>query len=122
MTKMAERAAQLLSLEGRVAMVTGAASGIGRGIALRLADMGAVVVVLDIDRDGGAETAAAISDRGGKAIFEKCDIRSGQNCKEAVGKSVTSLGRIDILCNNAGVVIRKSSCTCGRRSGTRLST
>jgi len=108
MTKIADRAAQLLSLEGRVAMVTGAASGIGRGIALRLAEMGAVVVVLDIDRDGGAETAAAISDQGGKAIFEKCDVRSGQNCREAVRKSVTSLGKIDILCNNAGVVIRKS--------------
>jgi NAD(P)-dependent dehydrogenase (short-subunit alcohol dehydrogenase family) len=107
MTTISERAAQLLSLEGKVAMITGAASGIGRGIALRLAEMGAAVVILDIEAAGGKATAGAITERGGRARFEKCDVRSTLDCKEAVAKSIASFSKIDILCNNAGVAIRK---------------
>lgn len=107
MTTISERAAQLLSLEGKVAMITGAASGIGRGIALRLAEMGAAVVILDIDRNGGKATAGALTARGERARFEKCDVRSSLDCKEAVAKSIASFGKIDILCNNAGVAVRK---------------
>jgi NAD(P)-dependent dehydrogenase (short-subunit alcohol dehydrogenase family) len=107
MTKIAERAAELLSLTDRTAMVTGAASGIGRGIALRLAEMGAGVSVLDIDQDGGRETATAIADQGGKSLFVKCDVRSGAECREAVRQAIATFGKIDVLCNNAGVAIRK---------------
>jgi NAD(P)-dependent dehydrogenase (short-subunit alcohol dehydrogenase family) len=102
------KATQLLSLEGKVAVVTGASSGIGRGIALRLAEMGAAVVILDIDPEGGQATLRAITERGGRALFEKCDVRHAAECRAAIEKTIHSFGRIDILCNNAGVIIRKT--------------
>ena len=102
-----ERAARLLSLKGRIAMVTGAASGIGRGIALRLADMGAFVAVLDIDETKGRETAAEIEAQGGEAVFLKFDVRSGADCRHAVDSIIERSGKIDILCNCAGIAIRK---------------
>lgn len=107
MSTIMEKAAQFLSLEGKVAMVTGAASGIGRGIALRLADMGAAVAILDVDSAGGEATASAIAERGGRARFSKCDVRASRDCREAVEQSVKGLGKIDVLCNNAGVIVRK---------------
>jgi NAD(P)-dependent dehydrogenase (short-subunit alcohol dehydrogenase family) len=107
--KATERARQLLTLEGKVAMVTGAASGIGRSIAIHLAEMGATVVVLDIDEEKGAETVATIATDEGKAIFVKCDVRSSRDCKHVVERTIASFGRIDILCNNAGIAIRKDT-------------
>ena len=107
MTKIAEQAAALLSLEGRTAMVTGAGSGIGRGIALRLAEMGAGIAALDINPQSGFQTAVSITDRGGQACFAPCDVRSAQNCKEAVAQTLARFGKIDILSNNAGVALRK---------------
>jgi NAD(P)-dependent dehydrogenase (short-subunit alcohol dehydrogenase family) len=105
--RVEERAGQLLSLEGKVAMVTGAASGIGRGIALRLAEMGASVAVLDIDDIKGRATAAEIEALGGTAVFLNVDVRSGAECRRAVEVIVKQRGKIDILCNCAGVAIRK---------------
>jgi NAD(P)-dependent dehydrogenase (short-subunit alcohol dehydrogenase family) len=102
-----ERAVQLLSLVGKVAMVTGAASGIGRGISLRLAEMGAFVAVLDIDEAKGGETAAEIERQGGGASFLKCDVRSKTDCRNAVESVMQEAGKIDILCNCAGIAIRK---------------
>jgi NAD(P)-dependent dehydrogenase (short-subunit alcohol dehydrogenase family) len=97
----------LLSLEGKVAMVTGAASGIGRGIALRLAEMGAHVAVLDKDAEGSAATAALIQGNGGTALAVVCDVRLQQSCLQATERTIANLQRIDILCNNAGVIVRK---------------
>ena len=108
MTTVSEHATSLLSLEGKIALVTGAASGIGRAIAVKLSDMGAATVVLDINAEGGSAAARTIAERGGQAHFEKCDVRSSRDCKTAVEKSVALFGRIDILCNNAGVIVRKS--------------
>jgi NAD(P)-dependent dehydrogenase (short-subunit alcohol dehydrogenase family) len=102
-----QKAIELLSLQGKVALVTGAASGIGRGIALRLAEMGAVDVILDINEKKGFEAAAEISARGGTAEFMKCDVRSNEDCHSAASESIRKFGKIDILCNNAGIVIRK---------------
>jgi len=106
-SKIEERAAQLLSLEGKVAMVTGSASGIGRGIAIRLAEMGALVAVLDIDDIKGRACAAEIEERGGAAVFLNCDVRSAAECRRAVEGVVAQQGKIEILCNCAGVAIRK---------------
>jgi NAD(P)-dependent dehydrogenase (short-subunit alcohol dehydrogenase family) len=105
--KIAERAAHLLSLGGKIAMVTGAASGIGRGISVRLAEMGAFVSVLDIDAKKGEDTAAEIRGRGGEALFTKCDVRSAADCRHAVETAISKWGHIDILCNCAGIAIRK---------------
>jgi NAD(P)-dependent dehydrogenase (short-subunit alcohol dehydrogenase family) len=106
-SKIEERAAQLLSLKGRVAMVTGAASGIGRGISIRLAEMGAFVALLDIDDIKGRACAAEIESHGGAAVFLNCDVRSGAECRRAVETIIKQQGKIDILCNCAGVAIRK---------------
>jgi NAD(P)-dependent dehydrogenase (short-subunit alcohol dehydrogenase family) len=102
-----EHAGLLLSLAGEVAMVTGAASGIGRGIAIRLAEMGAFVTVLDIDERQGGETTAEIEARSGGAAFLKCDVSKAIDCHRAVRLMIEKTGRIDILCNCAGVAIRK---------------
>ena len=116
-TMISERATRLLSLEGKVAMVTGAASGIGRGISIRLAEMGAFVALLDVNDIKGRATAAEIEAYGGAAVFLNCDVRSAAECRRAVktivegsnnkGPSQEHSGKIDILCNCAGVVIRK---------------
>jgi NAD(P)-dependent dehydrogenase (short-subunit alcohol dehydrogenase family) len=105
--EIAESAAKLLSLAGKVAMVTGGASGIGRGIAIRLAEMGALVSVLDVDAKKGEETVAEIRSQGGEAFFTKCDVRSAADCRHAVESASSKWGRIDILCNCAGIAIRK---------------
>jgi len=102
-----DRAQRMLSLAGKVAIVTGAASGIGRQIAVRLAEMGAAVAVLDRNAEGATETVAGIQRDGGKAIAIPCDVRSRSDCRQAVEKTIAAYGRADILCNNAGLVIRK---------------
>ncbi|HXJ86841.1 MAG TPA: SDR family NAD(P)-dependent oxidoreductase [Candidatus Binatia bacterium] len=105
--RIADRAASLLSVEGKVAIVTGAASGIGRGIALRLAEMGALVAVLDIDETNGRRTAAEVENDGGGAIFAGCDVRRAADCRRVVETVIGKWGHIDVLCNCAGIAIRK---------------
>src|SRR5215467_10753446 len=110
-SKIAEAAAQSLSLEGRVAMVTGGASGIGRGIALRLAKIGCAVVVLDKNEEGAGATANSISQADGTALALACDVTSGEDCRRATERTIATFGQIDILCNNAGIIVRKDVVT-----------
>jgi NAD(P)-dependent dehydrogenase (short-subunit alcohol dehydrogenase family) len=90
-------------LEGRVAVVTGAASGIGRATALRLADEGAAVLVTDVNVDAGEKTAMQIRDAGGRAVFARHDVASEADWEAACAKAVEEFGGIDVLVNNAGM-------------------
>ena len=91
------------SVAGRVAVVTGAASGMGRATAWLLADEGAKVAALDIDREGVVETVAAIADAGGTALAVACDLADPEAVEQAVARVRAELGPVDILINNAGM-------------------
>jgi NAD(P)-dependent dehydrogenase (short-subunit alcohol dehydrogenase family) len=106
---MNPKALEIVSLKGRVAVISGAASGIGLGSARRLAEFGAGVVLLDVHGEKGIAAAAGIVARGGRALFISCDVRSEADCRRAVGETIREFGRIDILFNNAGVIVRKNA-------------
>jgi len=88
---------------GKVALVTGASSGIGRASALFYAREGAKVTVSDIDELGGQETVRMICDAGGSAIFAKADVSNPAACEALVRKTIEIYGRLDFACNNAGI-------------------
>jgi NAD(P)-dependent dehydrogenase (short-subunit alcohol dehydrogenase family) len=92
----------VLRLDGRVALVTGAASGIGAATALRLAAEGAAVMLTDIQDDGGELVAKRVVDSGGRASYVHHDVSSQEDWEAAVGRTVETYGRLDILVNNAG--------------------
>ena len=96
-----------ISLKEKIAIVTGAVSGIGFGIAKRLAEAGANVALLDINDEKGREAEEEIRRIGVKAKFYRCDVTSSFQCKETVEKVFRDFGKIDILVNNAGVIVRK---------------
>jgi NAD(P)-dependent dehydrogenase (short-subunit alcohol dehydrogenase family) len=88
---------------GKVAIVTGASSGIGRSSAELYARDGAKVVVSDIDEKGGAETVKRIQDAGGEAFFVRADVSQPADCEALVNKTLEKYGRLDYACNNAGI-------------------
>lgn len=88
-------------LKGRTAIVTGAADGIGRGIATRLAAAGATVIVADVDRVRGAATTDALVAQGFRARFYACDVASKQEVEAVVQTAVNEFDSVDILVNNA---------------------
>lgn len=90
-------------LTGRVAFVTGAASGIGRASAIALAAEGAIVLATDIDAPGGRETVALIEAAGGQATFRGQDVVEEARWAELVKRVMDLYGRLDILVNNAGI-------------------
>jgi NAD(P)-dependent dehydrogenase (short-subunit alcohol dehydrogenase family) len=91
------------TLEGKVALVTGAGSGIGRSAALAFAAAGAKVVVADIAASDGAETVRQITDSGGDATFVEADVTSEADAEATVRKPVERWGRLDCALNNAGI-------------------
>lgn len=88
-------------LDGKVALVTGAGQGVGRGIALAMAREGAVVAVVDRNRETGAETVTLIEGVGGSALFRMCDVANSEEVNICVASIVEALGTVDILVNNA---------------------
>lgn len=90
-------------LENKVALVTGAASGIGRAIAYQYAAEGASVVVSDINDDGGLETLERIRARGGRAIFVRADTSKPADSEAVVAAAVKEFGALHIATNNAGI-------------------
>jgi NAD(P)-dependent dehydrogenase (short-subunit alcohol dehydrogenase family) len=97
-----------MKLSGRVAIVTGAASGIGRASSLAFAREGAQVIAADLDEQGGKETVARILGQGYEAFFIRTDVTSEMEAKRMVEETIHRWGRIDILFNNAGIVLVKS--------------
>lgn len=92
-------------LEGTVALVTGASSGIGHATALELAREGASVAVVGRREDRLTDLAAEITGAGGKALVVPADITTAQAAAEAVERTVDGLGRLDTLVNNAGLML-----------------
>lgn len=90
-------------LNGKVALVTGASSGIGRAIALVCAREGAAVVVSDLDEPGGRETVEQVRAQGGQASFQAADVSRPEDCRALVDHAVSRYGRLDLACNNAGI-------------------
>jgi NAD(P)-dependent dehydrogenase (short-subunit alcohol dehydrogenase family) len=95
-------------LEGRVAIVTGAGRGIGRAIAVRLASEGAAVVGAQRSVEEGEALARSLATDGLELVFVAADVRDEGDAKRLVGETVDRYGRVDILCNNAGVGLLKS--------------
>lgn len=91
-------------LDGNVALITGAGSGIGRAMAVLFAARGAAVAALDIDADRAEATAAMIGDARGRAVAIACDVSDGASVDAAVAAGTEQLGSISILCCNAGVL------------------
>lgn len=90
--------------DGKIAVVTGAARGIGLACAQRLAEDGARVVIADIDEEGGEAAAAALAEKGHAVRFAECDVSEKLDIRNLVKSTVNIHGRIDIVINNAAVI------------------
>ena len=90
-------------LENRVALITGAASGIGQEAALLFAAEGAAVVAVDVQEDAGQATAQRIEERGGRCRYVRADVSRAAECADMVSEAENAFGKLDILFNNAGI-------------------
>ena len=90
-------------LNGKVAVITGAASGMGRATAVRFAGEGAAVVIADLNEEGGAAAVRECKENGGNAVFQKTDVTAEAGIKAMIDRAVKEFGRLDITYNNAGL-------------------
>jgi NAD(P)-dependent dehydrogenase (short-subunit alcohol dehydrogenase family) len=101
-----------MRLRDKVAIITGGTSGIGRATAIFFAQEGAKVVVVGRDEGRGQQVVAEIAEAGGTAIFQRCDVRFGEQCRQVVEGTVRAFGRLDVLFNNAGVFYANTVVDC----------
>jgi NAD(P)-dependent dehydrogenase (short-subunit alcohol dehydrogenase family) len=97
-----------MKLEGRVSIITGSASGIGRAGALEFGKEGALVVVADINLEGAQETAIQIKSAGGAALAVKADVSDPESVQALVDQTLRTFGRINVLFNNAAIQVNKT--------------
>jgi NAD(P)-dependent dehydrogenase (short-subunit alcohol dehydrogenase family) len=90
-------------VEGKVALVTGGASGIGRATALTFAREGAKLVIADMNEDGGQQTVHLITEKGGEAVFVRTDVSQAVAVQALISQAVATYGRLDCAHNNAGI-------------------
>lgn len=93
-------------LSGKIALITGGASGIGRATAILFASEGAAVAIADIDKDAGKTVEKEIISKSGKALFILCDVSCAKDCQRAVETTINKFGGLNILFNNAGIIQR----------------
>jgi NAD(P)-dependent dehydrogenase (short-subunit alcohol dehydrogenase family) len=91
-------------LDGKVAVVTGAASGLGRASAIRFASEGAAVVVADLNSQGGELIVSEIAAAGGRAVYQRTDVTSENDIRSLIDRATREYGRLDVTYNNAGIV------------------
>lgn len=92
-----------MKLHGKVCIVTGAASGIGRAAALALAAEGARVTFTDVNEQGGVEAVRLAVERGGDAMFTRADVAQEADARRVIDETIATYGRLDVLFNNAGI-------------------
>jgi len=97
------------SFKGKVAFVTGAASGIGRAAALAFAREGASIVAADVATEGNRETVRMAEGLGTQALAVQCDVTSAEEIQRALNKAVEAFGRLDMACNNAGIEVKEGA-------------
>lgn len=89
--------------EGKVALITGGGSGLGRASGIRIASEGGSVAIADTDPEGGQESCRLIEEAGGKALFAEADVTSAEDNERVVAETVKAFGRLDVLFTSAGV-------------------
>lgn len=92
-----------MKLEGKVAVVSGGGSGIGRAAVIALAERGSKIVVTDIDEVGGHRTVNMVAERGGTAFFTRCDVSKTEDLEAVFANAGERFARCDIVFNNAGI-------------------
>lgn len=93
-----------MELANKIAVITGAGSGIGRASSLKLAGNGAKVVLVDFNHETGEETLKLVKEQGGEGIFIQADVSNPEDVQNYVNKTLETFGRIDIFFNNAGII------------------